>query len=1014
MLRVRRRVRNAIALVTALCVLLVWCPTSFAVQSSLDISQYVHKAWRTREGFLSGIITSIAQTPDGYLWLGTELGVVRFDGIRGTPLRARADESLPSNYVRSLLGARDGTLWIGTLAGLSSWKNGRLTSYAELAGFTVDALLEDRQGTIWAGAQSLPRGRLCSIDRNGSTDCHGDDGIFGRFVESVYEDHDGNLWLGTHRGLWQWTPEPLRRLAMNEPITTPQALLEDDNGKLMISNVLGITRLIDGKFVKPTAGGNGEPSTATRMLRDRNGGLWFGTFDKGLLHMNKGRTDTFTQLDGLSGNSVTALFEDREGNIWVATSAGLDRFRESAITTLSPKQGMASDVVWSVLATRDGSVWMGTRGGLSTWRNGAVSFSGTAKRDEVILSLFQDKLGRIWSMRLGSLSYWEKGKLIPIPGVPGGQVRAIAEDTLGNVWISNLDLGLIRLSPDFKTEIIPWTTFGHEDPATALLNTEEGLWVGFTRGGILHFANGKVRKSYGAAEGLGAGRVGTFHLDPDGTLWAPTQGGLSLVKNGRVTTLTSKDGLPCDGAHWMVEDDDHFIWLYTPCGLLRIARQELQNLVTSKPNEGRRPTLYTLFDVSDGVQNSAIPGGYFPIVSKSHDGNLWFINGDTASRINTRLLPDKNIQPAVHVEQIVADREAYDILDGARNDLRLPAQTRDVVIEYTALNLGAPEKTRFRYKLENRDRDWQDAGNRRYALYGDLSPGNYRFRVTAANESGVWNEADTSFDFSVDPAYYQTTWFRLTVIAGVLALLAGLYQLRLRNLRQQYNIRLEERVNERTRIARDLHDTLLQSFQGALLKFYAVGYQLPEGSEAKESLDRVIEQVRDAIAEGRDALQGLRTSRLASSDLGETISVLAKAIGDQIGGNTPDFRLQIEGTARRIQPAVLDEIYQFANEGLRNAFQHALAKRIEVEILFDRREFRLRIRDDGKGIHPAVLREGGRPGHYGLTGMYERAKQMGGNVAVWSEVDSGSEVELTIPARIAYAKSRTKRWPKPW
>jgi signal transduction histidine kinase len=278
----------------------------------------------------------------------------------------------------------------------------------------------------------------------------------------------------------------------------------------------------------------------------------------------------------------------------------------------------------------------------------------------------------------------------------------------------------------------------------------------------------------------------------------------------------------------------------------------------------------------------------------------------------------------------------------------------------------------------------------------------------------VWNETGAALDFVVDPAYYQTTWFRLAIVAGFLALLTGLYQLRLRHLARQYNIRLEERVNERTRIARELHDTLLQSFQGALLKFYAVGYQLPEGSEAKESLDAVIEQVRNAIAEGRDALQGLRTSRLSSNDLAETMSALAKAIGEPLGQSVPDFRVQMEGTPQRLTPPVLDEIYQFANEALRNAFKHAQAKRIELEILYDRNQFRLRIRDDGKGIDPAVLREGGRPGHYGLTGMHERAKQVGGKVVVWSEADSGTEVELTIPAKIAYAKSPTRRWPTPW
>ena len=381
------------------CLLLLWSSHAFALDPTLDINQYAHKSWKIREGFLDGIITCIALTPDGYLWLGTELGLFRFDGIRSIPWKSPAAESLPSNYVRSLLVARDGTLWIGTLEGLSSFKDGRLTPHTKLAGFTVDALLEDRQGTIWAGGQSMPYGRLCAVDANGSAACHGDDGIFGRYVESVYEDHEGNLWVGTHRGLWQWKPEPLRRLAMQEPISGPQSLLEDDNGSLIIRSELGLTRLIHGKFVKR---GSREPAAVVRMLRDHNGGLWFGIRGKGLLHVhNKGRTDAFTPLDGLSGNSVSAFFEDREGNIWVATPGGLDRFRDSTVTTISAKQGLSSDKIWSVLAANDGSVWLTTRGGLNIIHDGEISHHADTKRDDLITSLFQDDGGRIWATRIG-------------------------------------------------------------------------------------------------------------------------------------------------------------------------------------------------------------------------------------------------------------------------------------------------------------------------------------------------------------------------------------------------------------------------------------------------------------------------------------------------------------------------------------------------------------------------------------------------------------------------------------
>jgi signal transduction histidine kinase len=355
----------------------------------------------------------------------------------------------------------------------------------------------------------------------------------------------------------------------------------------------------------------------------------------------------------------------------------------------------------------------------------------------------------------------------------------------------------------------------------------------------------------------------------------------------------------------------------------------------------------------------------------------------------------------VHIKQITADRNTY--AAGAK----LPALVREVEIDYTALSFVAPEKNRFRYKLEGYDRDWQEAGNRREAFYTNLFPRNYRFRVIAANNDGVWNEAGASLDFSVAPAYFQTTWFRLSVVAAVLAVLAGMYRLRLLYLKRQFDIRFEERVNERMRLARDLHDTLLQSFQGVLLKFHAVTFALPDRpAEARKSLESAIEQARAAVTEGRDAVQGLRSSTVVKNDLARAITTFGEGLAsDQNGGHAPDFRVEVEGTSRDLAPLVQDEVYRIAGEALRNAFRQAGARRIEVGIHYEKWLLRVRVRDNGKGIDPHVVDAGGRGGHHGLPGMRERADLVGGKLAVWSELNSGTEIELTIPSNIAYAKS---------
>ena len=330
----------------------------------------------------------------------------------------------------------------------------------------------------------------------------------------------------------------------------------------------------------------------------------------------------------------------------------------------------------------------------------------------------------------------------------------------------------------------------------------------------------------------------------------------------------------------------------------------------------------------------------------------------------------------------------------------MPPLTRDLEIDYTALSLVAPEKNLFRYKLEGHDRDWQEVGNRRQAFYNDLPPGNYRFRVVASNNSGVWNEQGAALDFSIAPAYWQTTWFRAACVAAFLFLLWALYQLRLRQIRQAFNARLEERVGERTRIARDLHDTLLQSFQGLLLRFQTVSaLSDTRPADAKKILTSAIDQTAQAITEGREAVQGLRASTVERNDLARAITTLAEEIAAEASSHAPvELRVGVEGTPRTLHPIVRDEIYRIGNEALRNAFRHAEAKQIEVELRYDERQLRLRIRDDGKGIDPQFLTAEGRERHFGLHGMRERAKLIGGKLTVWTAPGSGTEIELSVPA----------------
>jgi signal transduction histidine kinase/ligand-binding sensor domain-containing protein len=984
-----RQIRAAVVLSTLLAV----CPHAFALDPSLDVSQYAHKAWTIREGSFESPIRAIAQTPDGYLWLGTETGLLRFDGVQAVSWTPPHNDPLPSASVFQLLVSRDGTLWIGTSKGLASWDGANLTRYRDLDQQYVASLLEDREGTVWAGSLAATSGRLCAI-RQGGTKCYGQDGSLGRMVLSLYQDDAGQLWAGAETGLWRWRPGPPQLYPV--PHTSPYLEIRDlnrtEDGQLLLATNEGIKRFADGRVQPYRIPGLPLTGSPHRFLRDRDGGLWIGTTAGGILHVHQGRTNVFARTDGLSDDPVAVLFEDREGSVWAATNGGLDRFGEFAVPTVSTKQGLSNDSTWSVAAARNGDVWVGTRGGLNRWDNGQVTIFRNANGlpDDAPQSLFEDDAGRIWLSTPHGLGFLHEGVYVPAASVPGWQIHGIAGDGAGALWLSE-DRNLLRVAGGRVVEQIPWSHLGSDEDAHVLLpgGGPGGLWLAFRTGrGVIYWSDGQVQQSFRAADGLGEGSVAGLKLDPDGSLWAATEGGLSLIRNGRVSALTAKNGLPCDTVHWVMDDDVGSTWLYMPCGLARLDRKELDSW-KADPKRSVHPVV---FGSSDGVMLTRERSGYSPRVSKSPDGKLWYVTEAGVQVINPRHLPFNKLPPPVHIEQVIANHEAV-------SNMRLPALTRDLEIDYTALSLVAPEKNRFKYKLEGHDREWIDAGNRRQAFYSDLPPRKYRFRVIASNNSGVWNETGDTLEFSIAPAYYQTNWFRALIAALVFGAAWGLYRYRLYQIAREFSVRLEERVSERTRLARDLHDTLLQSFHGLMLRFQAVSRLLPDG-KAKEQLEQTLERADQAIAEGRSAVYDLRSSTTETNELSEALTAVGNELSKE---DAAEFSLVVEGEARDLHPIIRDELYRIAREALSNAFKHAHARHVEAEIEYGERLFRLRIRDDGEGI-PTEILDQGRPGHYGLPGIRERARQVGSDLTIWSRAHSGTEIDLSLAASIAYGR----------
>jgi len=986
--------------VVALGACLFCAPSTLALDSSLDISQYGHGSWKIRDGFTRGVISSITQTPDGYLWLGTEFGLLRFDGVRAAPWKPPGGEQLPSDYIRALLTSRDGTLWIASQKGLSSWAHGKLTNYSDIPGEIAGVLLEDRQGTIWFAANAP--GRVCTI-RGGEARCYGT-GSFGLNVIALCEDSKGNLWILADTGLWRWTPGGSEHYTLPGRGTKVDALIAGDNGALVMDTNEGLKELVDGEtrsYALPRAAPRDRPNV---LFRSTDGGLWIGTV-QGLLHLHSspssgwGRIDKFGIADGLSGGDIRSIFEDREGDVWVSTRDGLDRFREVAVGTISVDQGLSNPTAWAVESTPDGAIWIATADGLNRLANGHVTVYGSRNAHRGLpstaLSLAKDNRGRLWASTREGVFSFEQGRFVRVPGVAGGDLFPIAVDGQGKAWISNGEARLFSLSPAGGVQQFALTPFAKFRVSALLPDRSQGVWLGFVQGGIAYFKDGQVRASYDSANGLGSGRLEDLEPGSDGAVWAATEGGLSRVRDGRITTLTSKNGLPCDSVQWVMEDHDHSFWLYTACGLVRIAGSDLEAWIRD-PGRIVRPVI---FDESDGVGIRAQSSTHAPRVTESPDGKIWFLPRGGVSVIDPRQLPFNPRPPPVYIEEVIADGKKYDATRG----LRLPARVRDVVVDYTALSLAAPQKVHFRFRLEGQDPDWREVVNQRRVEYSNLPPGDYRFRVMACNNNGVWNEAGDTLDFSIEPAYYQTNRFRALCVIALAAALWSLYRLRLRQIGRELNANLEGRVGERVRIARNLHDTLLQTVQGLMLRLQVVQAMLPPGT-AKEDLEEIMEIGDRAIVEGRDTVNDLRsqvTARLAPA---------LHALGDELAnGSGATFRVVVEGAARDLHPILRDELYRIAREALRNAFAHARAQNIEVEIAYGEQMLRLRIRDDGEGI-PAEILTQGRAGHFGLAGMRERARQIGAKLTIWSRCGAGAEIELSVPDSIAYRKAGRARF----
>jgi signal transduction histidine kinase/ligand-binding sensor domain-containing protein len=951
-------------------------PTRLSTQYGLD-------TWLTRDGLPQNSVKAIAQTRDGYLWLGTWGGLARFDGVRFTIFNRANTPGLRDSRITALAEDAEGNLWIGTAAGgLIRLKNGVFeafrskddTSYEERSRWQIRSIAPGRDGVLWIGTSGGGFRRF-KDDRFGPLlmDRH--------VVRAIHEDRSGRLWVATSNGVLELSSiEPdrfqIRRHLL--PARIVNGIYQDRAGTIWIAARGGLTR-VSGEHVTSFGAAEGFPADAALSIcEDRDGSLWIGTLGNGLVRLRGGRFDTLTVRDGLSSGFVSALYEDREGSLWIGSNDGLNRLRDTRFNTITTREGLTADAVNSVVAGRDGTVWIGTEGGgLNRWFRGQIT-RYTADRglpSNYIGALFAASDGTVWISGDSVVTRLRDGRprvYTAADGVPEGFVSAIAEDRNGRLVICGE--GPPRELKDDRFEISARRPSKMEYCYSISRDRRGDLWFA-TTGGLVH-ETAEGYRIYSTRDGLPDEGVHSVHEDRTGTVWVATVSGLACVKDGSVVSF-SKTGPLGEVVFEILEDAAGNLWMNGRQGILKAPIRELNAYAAGK----RRDVPVTVYGLADGLKSTEYSGAYIQRPAcRTPDGKLWFATTRGVASVDPALNRINPVPPPLAIEAFVADQR----LD-VRRPVEVAAGTGAFQVHYTALSLVAPGRVRFAYRLEGLDTAWIDAGSERMASYSRVPPGRYRFRVRAANNDGVWNVADATLDIRVLPYFYQTRWFRASMGALLVLLAIGLHRLRMRRVEAQFSVVMKER----NRMAREIHDTLAQGLAAIGLHLSAI-----ELDGSAPSRERHVEQARRLVeanlAEARRSVWNLHPQYLERSDL---FSGLARMAAD-LGENT-NVQIQVctSGTVRRLNADSEKSLFRIAQEAVANAIRHAAARQIQIELGFDHDRVHLTIRDDGRGFDPACLSDG-----FGLRSMGERAAQIGAELRIDSRPLNGTSVTVSVPA----------------
>jgi signal transduction histidine kinase/ligand-binding sensor domain-containing protein len=975
------------------------CSFVSALDRDRTLSQFHHTVWTAKNGAPSQI-SALAQTEDGYLWIGSASGLFRFDGVEFEPFVPPAGVSLPSRNIVALQATPDGGLWIVFRPyGLGFLKDGQIKIFSrpeELPKSEIFCLTNDLDGRIWAGTLT----GLALLDGDRWLEIGSDWNLSKQRIWAIFTDRGGALWVAVGNTI-ALLPRGSKSFQQTgaKTIGVPQ-ITQDKDGRLWMTEW--------GKPARPVPIDGQEIAAEDIKIHDepykllfaRDGSLWMAVESDGLKRVRyperlKKRNlapgflefESFNARDGLSDNTAGNILEDREGNIWVSTTKGLDRFSRSNFVSVKLPP---TYVKLTLLTGENGDIWVA-----SAMRNHLLRISGEKIIKQSALmefsSVYRDHGGTVWWGSNGGIWKQVKGRFDFFPQPVGAYDwfwEVFPNDESGGLWAGMGDVGLVHFKDGVWTNTEKPKGMRDEVPSASFKDPQGRIWLGYNDGGAC-LINGKEVQIFSRENGLDIGRVKVIRSRGNQP-WFGGEMGLAIFNNGRFKTVATS-GEPFGAVSGIVETADGALWLNEGHGIAYISAVEIRQL----RDDPEHRINYRLYDILDGLPGGPQLNWTVSTAIEALDGRLWFATDNGLAWIDPARNEKNTLPPPVVVKSLTTDEKTY----GSTEILELPKGTASLRINYTALSLSVPERVRFKYQLEGFDNNWRDAGTRREAFFTNLGPGAYRFRVIASNNDGVWNEEGAALEFTILPMFYQTNWF-LALCAAALAFLGWLgYKWRVRQVKNLLHLQFQERLAERTRIAQDLHDTLLQGFVSAKMQLFAEVHDLPPETPKTKRLKGVYELLGQLIEEGRTTVRNLRASDYDEfTDFEQEFLKIREEFDID---KSVDFKMIIGGTPRPLHPLIGSELLQIGHEALINAFLHAHATAIEIEIEYGLKSLKLSVRDNGCGINPEILRSG-REGHWGLTGMRERAEKIKAEIKIWSGVNDGTEVIVSVPRRFAY------------